>query len=297
MSGLPWINRWLDVWWSWMVPMTWQLCLLVGAIIILTLLVRKASPRAHYLLWCLVLVKLCLPPTVSLYTGLGQLLPSPREETRTITGPTEVQKAQDTVARAMWPRPDIARQYQVLAVPEGPSLGKNVLILTGHIWLLGIVAMVSMLLYQCIRINMQVRRSRVTADKNLLKSFWNACKDCGVRRRIPLMISTELKSPVIFGLLRPKIILPQQTIDRLSQAELKAVFFHELFHLKRFDLWVNWLQAALLAVYWFHPLVWLAVSRLRSLQETIVDDLVLHHLKGEAAVYGSSLLNGNTLVL
>ncbi len=78
MTDLQWVYRALDVWWSWMVPMAWQICLLVGAIAVLSFLFRKASPRAHYLLWGLVLVKLCLPPTVSFYAGLGQLLPIPR---------------------------------------------------------------------------------------------------------------------------------------------------------------------------------------------------------------------------
>lgn len=72
---------------------------------------------------------------------------------------------------------------------------------------------------------------------------------------------------------------------------MKAVLIHELCHLKRHDPWANLLQAFLLAIYWFHPLVWLTVSRLRSLREVIVDDLVLHHLDGRAEVYGSSLLN------
>jgi len=173
---------------------------------------------------------------------------------------------------------------------EQSSVG-SIAAFAGITWLLGMMAMLSLLLYQYVRIHLKSKRSHVLADEELLKSFWDACEDCGIRRRIPLLITTELKSPVIFGLLRPKVILPQQTVDRLSQTELKAVVVHELCHLKRFDLWVNWLQAILLAVYWFHPLVWLTVSRLRSLREVIVDDLVLHHLEGKSGVYGSSLLN------
>jgi len=291
MIDTQWINGALDLWWSWMVPMTWQLCLLVAAIAVLTLLARKASPRVHYLLWCLVLVKLCLPPTVSFYTGLGQFLPAPGEPPLSVTKPADTRIIQEMVARAIWPQAGVEHQYGPLIVPDELPVVSHIPSAAGILWLIGMMAMVSLLLYQSIHAYMKLRHSRVADDKDLLKSFSDACEHCGIKRHVPLLVTTELKSPVILGPLRPRIILPHQTIARLSPAEMKAVLIHELCHLKRHDPWVNLLQALLLAIYWFHPLVWLTVSRLRSLREVIVDDLVLHHLDGRAEVYGSSLLN------
>jgi len=177
------------------------------------------------------------------------------------------------------------------ALPEERPFAESVPVIAGVIWLIGLMVMIVLLLYQCIGVYRRTKRSSVVADQSLLKIFWDACNECGIRRRIPLLVTTELESPLVFGLFRPKVILPQRTVDRLSLEELRAVLFHELCHLKRFDLWLNWLQAVLLTFYWFHPLVWLTASRLRSLREAIVDDLVIHHLKGKVETYGSSLLN------
>lgn len=199
MIDTQWVNRVLDVWWSWMVPMTWQLCLLVAAIAILTFLARKASPRVHYLLWCLVLVKLCLPPTVSFYTGLGQFLPTPSEPALSVTKPADTKIIQEMVARAMWPQTGVEHQYGPVIVPNERSVVSSFPFAAGILWLIGMMAMVSLLLYQSVHAYMKLRHSRVADDKDLLKSFSDACEHCGIKRHVPLLVTTELKSPVILG--------------------------------------------------------------------------------------------------
>lgn len=61
-------------------------------------------------------------------------------------------------------------------------------------------------------------------------------------------------APFVFGLFRPKIYLP----GGLGEEETELIFAHERIHLKRGD--PIWKLAAylLLAVYWFHPLIWAA---------------------------------------
>jgi hypothetical protein len=87
------------------------------------------------------------------------------------------------------------------------------------------------------------------------------------------------------------IMLPAAALEDLPPDQLKPVLLHELAHLRRRDLWVNWIQVILQSLYWFHPLVWLANLRLRREREMIVDDVVLSHLGGEREVYGNSLLS------
>ena len=110
-------------------------------------------------------------------------------------------------------------------------------------------------------------------------------------QQVELLTADSLASPVLFGLFRPRIVLPASTLQDMSLAELRPVFLHELAHLRRRDLWVNWTQAILQTVYWFHPLVWYANLRLRRERELIVDDVVLAHLGDQPSTYSSSLLN------
>ena len=62
-------------WVRWMMPMCWQVSLVVAAAFVISLVARKASPRFRYLLWGLVFIKLCLPPSLAFVTGMGQWLP------------------------------------------------------------------------------------------------------------------------------------------------------------------------------------------------------------------------------
>ena len=97
-------------------------------------------------------------------------------------------------------------------------------------------------------------------------------------------------SPAVCGLFNPVILLPQSLVEKLSAGQLRAVLLHELFHLRRKDVWVNCAQALLQIVYWWHPLLWLANARIRRVREEAVDDAVMLALRDEAESYAPTLL-------
>jgi len=69
------------------------------------------------------------------------------------------------------------------------------------------------------------------------------------------------------------------------------VFLHELGHLKRGDILVNWLMALPLVLHWFNPLVWYAIQRIRVDGESACDALALSHaLEGENQPYGQTII-------
>src|SRR5262249_5247230 len=96
-----------------------------------------------------------------------------------------------------------------------------------------------------------------------------------LKRIPPLVVSDEVEAPMAFGFQKPAILLPGSVVERLSPGELKAVLAHELAHCQRGDLWLNWLQLMLLAVWWFHPVLWLVHRNLRVVREDCCDDLLL----------------------
>ncbi len=96
----------------------------------------------------------------------------------------------------------------------------------------------------------------------------------GIRRPIVLLGHPGKAMPMTWGLLRPVVLLPQEA-KRWSEERLRLVLLHELAHVRRLD-WLTQLAAHLMrALYWFHPLAWLCVSRQRAEQEFACDDLVL----------------------
>lgn len=103
---------------------------------------------------------------------------------------------------------------------------------------------------------------------------------CGNFRQgnIPLILTGAVKTPSLFGVFRPKLLLPAGVLDGLDSDQLRHIFIHELLHLKRKDILVLWLARLLLFVHWFNPLVWYAFHQLRENQELACDEAVLSRI-------------------
>jgi beta-lactamase regulating signal transducer with metallopeptidase domain len=90
--------------------------------------------------------------------------------------------------------------------------------------------------------------------------------------------------PAVSGLLRPRLILPDD-IDRvLTRGELDAVVLHELTHAKRRDNLIRLLYEFALCVLWFHPIVWLAGRRIAVYRELSCDESVVERMSGRLLI-------------
>jgi HEAT repeat protein len=89
-----------------------------------------------------------------------------------------------------------------------------------------------------------------------------------------LLVSRHTKMPFACGVLAATIVLPEEC-NAWSLDRRRAVLLHELAHVRRRDLLGHLLGRLVCAVYWFHPLVWMAATRLRSESERACDDLAL----------------------
>jgi beta-lactamase regulating signal transducer with metallopeptidase domain len=102
--------------------------------------------------------------------------------------------------------------------------------------------------------------------------------------RIPVELADDCPAPAVKGVLHPRITLPR-SIDRLLDArELHAVLLHELTHARRRDNLIRLLYEVGLCLLWFHPLVWLAGSRLALYRELSCDESVVRHSRGPELV-------------
>jgi multidrug efflux pump subunit AcrA (membrane-fusion protein) len=72
---------------------------------------------------------------------------------------------------------------------------------------------------------------------------------------------------------------------------MRMMLAHELAHLKRRDLWWNWLPAVAQALLWFHPLAWLASREFRLAQESACDALAMSVTGAPPCRYGAMLLD------
>ena len=112
----------------------------------------------------------------------------------------------------------------------------------------------------------------------------------GIRRRVSLKLSAALATPAVCGLFSPVILLPKSLASRLDAPQLEAVLLHELAHVRRGDVALNYFQALLQILYFYNPLLWLANAAIRRVREEAVDELVLVAMGEEAPLYPETLL-------
>ncbi len=135
------------------------------------------------------------------------------------------------------------------------------------------------------------RRIRQHAEKALLPDsiLETVHAFVGGRAIPPVFISNQISVPLLSGWLRPTIILPVDSSNWSPQRLLMALC-HELVHFRRGDSWLFPLTCILRIFYWWHPLVWLALARLRCERENACDDLVLNQ-NFRATDYADLIIN------
>ncbi len=108
-------------------------------------------------------------------------------------------------------------------------------------------------------------------------------------RNLEVFSKSALPSPILVGLLKPRLFLPT-TWSSWSSEELRGVVRHELSHFERRDIHVLILQAIATALFCANPLIWLLNRRLMLLRELRCDEAVLRETRLTPAEYGRLLL-------
>jgi beta-lactamase regulating signal transducer with metallopeptidase domain len=103
-----------------------------------------------------------------------------------------------------------------------------------------------------------------------------------------LFRSAKAATPMLIGLFRPAIILP----DREYTAEqLRSVLMHELTHLRRKDILIKWLSVLACSLHWFNPLAWLMRREIDRACEFACDEVVIRKLDADGRQnYGDTLI-------
>ncbi len=118
------------------------------------------------------------------------------------------------------------------------------------------------------------RSARAVEDGRWLALLGRLAREYGVGRPVVLLESEAADVPVTWGVIYPVVLLPAAAND-WDDERRAAVLTHELAHVKRFDAFTQMLGQIALALLWFHPMVWLAVRRMRLEREHACDDFVL----------------------
>ncbi|MGN0106851.1 MAG: M56 family metallopeptidase [Hominilimicola sp.] len=126
------------------------------------------------------------------------------------------------------------------------------------LWLLGIAVFAFYQIFSYISFGRMVKRwSEKVTDERILNAFEAAKTRVGVKSQITVKKCKVIKSPMIFGMIKPVLLLPY--VD-FSDDELPIILRHELVHLKRHDIWYKLLLIAARTIHWFNPAAYIMVK-------------------------------------
>lgn len=158
------------------------------------------------------------------------------------------------------------------------------------VWIVGVLAFAGLVVWRYVRLLVRLRRAE-SVDEGPLRIELDRLALAMEKSNPPeLLLSKDITSPFLIGLLRPRIVLPDGLVVSLSPEHLRNVLLHELTHWKRGDVWVGWAQVLAQALFWFHPVVWLANAQIRHERESACDEEAIGRGNCDPVQYGESLL-------
>lgn len=133
----------------------------------------------------------------------------------------------------------------------------------------------------------KVSRAKVPVHLKLYTQRIAAYLD--IKRKVTVIASAFIKSPLTLGFLKPVILLPVAAINHLSPQQLEAIILHELAHIKNKDYLVNLVSRFIQTFMYFNPFV-KSLARLQELEREKAADHWVMQFEYNAVDYSNALL-------
>ena len=180
------------------------------------------------------------------------------------------------------------------------------------IWLAGILIMIVLTIRASLRLR-NIKRSALPLQNPAFRRLYRRCREeLHITKEIPIYSTAFLQSPVIMGFLRPRIYIPIRlisdymgtdsgvacgTLCSSSASEtdglrpIRYMLLHELQHYRHKDALAGYLMTLTGIIYWFNPMVRIALMEMRADREIACDTSVLHLLEPDSYEdYGMTLI-------
>ncbi len=164
------------------------------------------------------------------------------------------------------------------------------LIVLWILWLCGATWNISRAAKQVRRIRGILRRAVPHDNPRLLAELDSTCATAGITRPPELLRSTEIKAPLIAGILQPVVVIPAGADAEFSIEEWRMMLAHEAAHLARRDLWLALVPTLAQTLFFFFPLLWGACREWTIAREAACDAQALKMTDESPVRYGHMLL-------
>ncbi|MDA1599876.1 M56 family metallopeptidase [Bacillus cereus] len=292
------INVYLPHFFDWLIETSLMASILVGFILCIKVLFRnKLTPRWQYMLWIVLMIRLLLPwspdSSYSIYSllsyssSVSEVIPKNMPAAESIVNiesdrKVEFESNSETVTKNSGPEVKAGAEQQTAF-----SLYKIAL----YVWLAGVIILAVITFITNRRLYSYIKKQPDITDEQVVTVF-NRCKQSmKMKKAVSLRLAGKIASPTVFSFFRPKVLLSKKHMKVLNEQQLQYVFYHELAHIKRNDVAVNWIMYSLLLLNWFNPILWYAYFCMREDQELACDAYALTFIdKEEQIAYGHTII-------
>ncbi|MGG0458773.1 M56 family metallopeptidase [Bacillus mycoides] len=300
------VNVYLPRFFDWVIETSIMASILVGLILCVKILLRnKLTPRWQYMLWMILIVRLLLPwspdSSYSIYSLLSYS-PGVSEvfQKNTTSAIPQESVSEDKTNHTVITKEDSYKSNSVNVVKESDQTDSNkkkedttfsVYKVTLYIWIFGVVILATITCIMNRRLFSYIKKQPNITDEKIVGIFENCKKSMAIKKKIPLRLAGKISSPTVFGFFRPRVLLSSRHMKVLNEQQLQYIFYHELSHMKRRDIAVNWVMYSLIILNWFNPILWYAYSCMREDQELACDAFALTFIESEEQIaYGHTII-------
>ncbi len=262
--------------------------LIVVSILLTRIIIKdRIGIKFQYAIWFILILRLLLPFTPSSILSVYNYVP--------INVPTYVSSDESMMMNDPASSPNIDESSNAISIEKTKhttityhALAKKALpfIWISGVFIIGVAMFINNGLFlkrikKCPKIKDQQVLSILNDGKNLM----NVSKD------ISLVETNIIKTPCVLNFIKPIIIIPTKLLVECNLIHLKYILLHELAHVKRKDIFINYIVSFLCIIYWFNPLIWYGFHKMREDREICCDSLTLSVLSEEEVTnYGFTII-------
>lgn len=255
-----------------------RVTVLLSAALALAWLSRKGPARVRHLLWTMTFALLLLLPALSLVAPSWEVpvIPSARSAPPPVVSlhPAPVDRAVNRSLTLPTPAPALPEAGPTRVPGRTPVPPKRSIPIPLLLWGVGCAAAFGSLAMSGLRFARLVRTATPLRDPARLRQVEAVRQRLGIPGAVLVALNPAATTPMTGGLRRPVVLLPMSA-TLWTEERWTVVLAHEMIHVRRRDVLRQLMVRAGLALYWFHPMSWVAAWLAATASEEACDEEVL----------------------
>lgn len=263
----------------------------VAVIILFTKLIfrEKIGVKGNYFIWLILILRLLMPYTPQSQISFFNLFNNNYAMGKVINS-SDMKMGNKNISK------NTVNLETKVSVPKSTITKKNngvnnYIEIAAFLWILVVIILALKMVIATILFSYKLSFYKEVRENDVLDMLRECKNKVGVKKRISIYRTNLVKVPGIFGIFRPKLLLPFNLEKRIDKDELKYIMFHEISHIKRKDIEINCLVSIIQAIHWFNPVLWYAFYKMGIDREIACDALAISAIgENQSSNYGMTIL-------